>query len=80
MQTFYFNTGVKPWNTNAKDALFIKDEMNIPFDCEDVPEGASFAFACDDPNLYPESNYIVRHMFNTTMLSKYAYFNPPNKL
>lgn len=79
MRTFYFNTGVKPWVNSylAEGDKFINNERHIPFDCEDVPEGATFAFGCDDPNLHPDAGYIVREMHNTTMRSKYAYFTPP---
>lgn len=76
MKTFYFNTGVK-----YSDYPFLcKGQVNrggvkqIPFDCEDVPEGKSFEFACDYPNLYPEAGYVVREIHNSTLLSKYAYF------
>lgn len=86
-KTFYFNTGVrvfvmeyadmgKPKHYDATDKI-INGQRHIPFDCEDVPEGASFSFACDNPNLYSEGVYIVREMTNTTMCSKYAYFKPP---
>jgi hypothetical protein len=87
MKTFYFNTGVKPGipsnERHIKGAkpvplcdgqVWLNVTKQIPFDCDNVPEGATFQFGCDNPNLYPESSYIVREMHNTTMLSKYAYF------
>ena len=90
MQTFYFNTGVKPGippnerhRKGAKPVPLCDGQVwrngvkQIPFDCENVPEGSTFKFACDNPDLYPDAGYIVREMYNTTMLSTYAYFTPP---
>lgn len=51
-----------------------KDE-SISFDCEDVPEKAEFAFACDSPNIKKDDlRFIVREIHNSRLLSKYAYF------
>jgi hypothetical protein len=81
MKTFYFNTGVQPYKHNPPVKLspghvMRGGTMQIPFDCDDVPDNAIFKFACDNPKLkeseYP--NWIVREMFNTAMVSKYAYF------
>ena len=77
MNTFYFNTGVKPWNCNglSKGEVWKNGEKQIPFDCE-APENARFMFACDNPDL-PESKYSsvkVFEIFNTSLCSKYAYF------
>jgi hypothetical protein len=83
MKTFYFNTGV----VISRESLIIGHLMlngeisrngtvQIPFDCEDVPENAIFVFACNNPNL-PESKndrVIVREIHNSGLLSKYAYF------
>lgn len=77
LQTFKFNTGVhirsgaplcegQYWDGNGV--------KQIPFSCEDVPEGATFKFACNDGNLYPDSGYIVREIKDSTLLSKFAYF------
>jgi hypothetical protein len=73
-QTFYFNTGVKysDYPYLFKGQVERGGTKQIPFECENVPDGATFQFACDSPNLHPESNYIVREMSNTAMLSKYA--------
>jgi hypothetical protein len=46
----------------------------IPFDCDNVPEGAAFAFACDSPELDGHEGHIVRPIHNSTLQSKYAYF------
>lgn len=84
METFYFNTGVRVYVMEYADKgkpkyfaptdKIINGVRHIPFDCEDVPTNASFCFACDDENLYPEYGYIVREIFNTTLISKFAYF------
>lgn len=80
MNTFYFNTGC---HMGSKIHLF-KDHVwrggteQIPFDA-DAPDGSELLFLCDDPAL-PEgedSSIIVREIFNTSMLSKYAYMRLP---
>ncbi len=86
MQTFYFNTGVKLFKMEYADMgkpkyyaptdKIINGERYIPFDCEDVPEGASFMYACDNPGL--SSRAIVREIHNSSLCSKYAYFTNPN--
>jgi hypothetical protein len=84
LNKFFFNTGVKPssgaplckgqeWSSNGIKV--------IPFEC-DAPKDAHLMFCCDNPNL-PESTcetIIVREMFNTTMVSKYAYFRVSQKI
>ena len=81
MKTFYFNTGVRPFIHNppvklSAGQIMKGGTMQIPFDCEDVPEGAIFKFACENKDLreskYP--NYIVREIHNSTLIAKYAYF------
>lgn len=83
MKTFYFNTGVRRDLHNNPPVPLMKGQiwsMNgvkvIPFDC-DAPENAVFKFACDNPNL-PEADldgWIVREIYNSTLISKYAYFS-----
>lgn len=56
MKTFYFNTGVRPYIhtphvTVMPGEIVRNGVMLIPFQCEDVPEGAVFLFACDNPEL-----------------------------
>lgn len=47
----------------------------ISFECKDVPEGATFLFACDSPNLRKdEKDVIHRKIYNSSLLSEYAYF------
>ena len=79
MNTFYFNTGVKPENSSVLygDQIWRGGVKQIPFEC-DAPENAIFQFACDFNNL-PESklnNWLVAEIKNPneSMLSKYAYF------
>jgi hypothetical protein len=68
LRRFYFNTGVDP--------RYIENP-NIGFDCLDVPDGYKLDFLCDNPELEEskKENTIVREVFNTRMLSKYAYFS-----
>jgi hypothetical protein len=77
MKRFYFNTGVKysDYPYLCEGQIERGGTKQIPFDCEDVPEGAQFKFACDDPNLYPEAGYVVRPILNNALHSKYAYFS-----
>lgn len=81
MKTFYFNTGVQPYKHTppvklGPGQIMRGGTMQIPFDCENVPENAVFMFACDNDKLSEAAykNVIVREMFNTSMCSKYAYF------
>lgn len=83
MKTFYFNTGVRPETVNnpsfpyeyhEKIGNVIRGTLLIPFKCNKVPKGATFAFACDNPDLNP-GQYIVREIIDSPgMASKYAYF------
>jgi hypothetical protein len=83
MKTYYLNTGVRPFDHDPPAGMasmkgFV-DSGNgtyiIPFDCEEVPEGAKPFMACDSPDLKKEDNdVIVREMFNSRLLSKYVYF------
>lgn len=76
MKTYFFNTGVKPWNSGymAEGDIYINNERHIPFVCDNVPDGAIFQFACDNPNLHPNSKYIVVPILAGNLHSKYAYF------
>lgn len=81
MKTFYFNTGVVPCAHNppvtlGKGQVWKGGTKQIPFDCGDVPEGASFMFACDYPNLLEskQDNLVVRPIHNSALRSKFAYF------
>jgi hypothetical protein len=77
MRTFYFNTGVKPENRRGvglcAGQVWRGGTLQIPFDCENVPDNASFQFACD--HTPPGNEHLLRReMHNTTMVSKYAFF------
>lgn len=84
MNRFYFNTGVRPYNINNFPFEYHKKVGNVisgngvllcPFDC-DAPENSTLMFLCDNPNL-PESKAEtvgVFEVFNTSLVSKYAYF------
>jgi cytochrome c-type biogenesis protein CcmE len=73
-KTFYFNTGVTIV-APSKGQIRKGGTNQIPFECDDVPDGATFMYACDNPSLKQYGqDVIVREMFNTTIVSKYAYF------
>ncbi len=79
MKTFYFDTGVKPYNHTPRVSIMPGNvvrggTLQIPFDCENVPENATFLYACDAENASLDENIICREMTNTNMLSKFAYF------
>jgi hypothetical protein len=83
MNTFYFNTGVRPetvhnpefpYEYHRKKGHVIRGTLLIPFDC-DAPADSTLIYMCDNPDL-PESknpNVKVCEVFNSTMCSKYAY-------
>lgn len=77
MKTFYFNTGVKFATLYGKQIISSNGVILIPFKVnENVPDNAELMFICDNPEL-PESkckNVIVEPIFNTDIVSKYAYF------
>jgi hypothetical protein len=82
-KTFYFNTGVRIGSGAAlcQGQIWRDGVKMIPFDCENVPDGAVFMFACDTANA-PESKlpcFIAREIYSTSLLSKYAYFQIPTK-
>lgn len=76
MKTFYFNTGVTivaPYGNQVR-----RGGVNqIPFDVSDeVPDDAELMYLCDNPEL-PDSKrprVMVVPVYNTDMISKYAYF------
>jgi len=78
MQTFYFDTGVRPQNCNGlcEGQVWRNGTKQIPFDVTDVPENAELMFLAPTDDL-PESkleNVIVRSVHNTTMAGDFAYF------
>lgn len=76
MRTMYFDTGVRPYNSPIlhEGQVWRNGTKQIPFDV-DAPENASLILLCDNPELpeYQCDNIIVREVFNTAMISKYAY-------
>ena len=81
MKTFYFNSGVKPWNTNVDMQLkrgnkFINNELHHPYIVEDdIPENSSMVCLCDKPHeLYNEKYFIISKIVGGNMASKYAIF------
>jgi len=80
MNTFYFNTGVKPsanfaFDYHQKVGNVIRGGvLQCPFDC-DAPSNSVLMFLCDSPNLDEGKvvNVIVREIHNTSLLSLYAY-------
>lgn len=80
LQEFLFNTGVKFGVNPYMDKNYRMQSngtMVIPFYCENVPEGAVFLFACDNPKLKEYSKLLVREIKNSLLVSKYAYFTNP---
>jgi len=83
MNTFYFNTGVKPQNISNFPYDYHKKVGNVirggvlqcPFDCE-APINASLKYLCDNPDLDSAKcdGVEVFEIFNTSLVSKYAYF------
>ena len=77
MKTFYFNTGVQSYMVILplmKGHIIKGGTMQIPFDCDDVPNKATFLYAQDTPPEIQHPNIIFREMHNTAMVSKYAFF------
>ncbi len=84
LQRFQANTGVRPFDFNPPAGMAFmegfEDSGNgvyvIPFYCYDVPKGAKFTFAADNPDLGKLSNkkVIVRKIYNSKLTSEFAYF------
>lgn len=80
MQTFYFNTGVNAYLYPAKPKFGQVNRggtVQIPFECHDVPEGSTFKFACDNPELENNNPRTIVREINpgSGLYSKYAYFS-----
>lgn len=81
MKTFYFNTGVT-CRPPFQGEVLRGGTIQIPFDCDNVPEGAVFLFACSDPDIkthhaFPTAELVVREIHNSNLCSRYAYFRCP---
>lgn len=80
-KTYYFNTGVKPESGSKLFGCQVwkGGTKQIPFICEDVPDNATFLFACDNENLpeAKESNVVVKRILDNKpggLVSNFAYF------
>lgn len=87
MRTFYFNSGVKPWNTDVKmqaerGNVFIRGELHHPFQVsDDVPENAYLKCLMDKPHEhYSSDDFIIAEVLGGNMHSKYAVFYKPLNL
>ena len=85
MRTFYFDTGVRvyahtpPVPVMPGNVVSSNGVLQIPFDCDDVPENASFRFACD--HTLPGTEHLLkREIYNSNLVSKYAFFFVPERL
>lgn len=78
-KTFYFNTGVRAYAHNPPvpvckgEILGANGVILIPFECDDVPENAIFKFACDHRPPYSD-HLLMREIFNSSLVSKFAFF------
>ena len=82
IKEYHFNTGVRPFDFNPPAGMAFmegfKDSGNgvyvIPFECEEVPEGAKHTFSTD--TFFEESPGFIRREIvkSIAMKSKYAYF------
>jgi hypothetical protein len=85
MKTFYFNSGVKPWNTDMemqvkKGNKFVNNELHIPFlVSEEVEDKATLVCLMDNPfPHYSDKYFIIAEVIGGNMASKYAVFRKPN--
>jgi hypothetical protein len=80
-KTFYFNTGVNPYNFNppiqpSKGQVVRGGTIQIPFVCE-VPEGAVFKFAANSREADVTKSLFMAEILEGRLLSKYAFFKLP---
>lgn len=85
MKTFYFNTGVRfaDYPTLYGRQVNRGGVKQIPFDVADtVPDNAVLLFLCDYPDLREskQEGVIVEPVYNTDIISTYAYFKIPANL
>lgn len=84
LNKFYFHTGVNAYKTpnfpfdyhkKVGNVIGVTGELLIPFECE-APENATLMFLTDYDNLSESRlpNVRVYRVYNTTLVSKYAYF------
>jgi len=71
--TFYFNTGVRPYEHTPpvpimKWMVLRGGVIQIPFECEDVPDGAIFKFASSNLDFHKQdiqAGLIVRQILQS---------------
>lgn len=76
-KTFYFNTGVSRMNNSylAEGDIWSPNMIRqIPFICENVPDNATFAFACDHEAIKGKDGFLVVPIIGGNLLSKFAWF------
>ena len=82
-ETFWFNSGVKPWNTDMawqieRGNKFVNNELHHPFMVRGVPKGATLVCLMDNPfGHYNEKYFILAEVLGGNMASKYAVFRKP---
>jgi len=87
MRTFYFNSGVKSWNTDVEMHLragnkFVRNEAHHPYYVsDDIPEDAELhCITLRYIELYRnDERFIVAKLLGGNMGSGYAVFHKPNK-
>lgn len=85
MKTFYFNTGVHGNHTPPiklyGNQVWRGGTVQIPFECDGVPDNAVFLFGADDPCLREskQAGVLVVPVVqpNEGFLSRFAYFRTP---
>jgi len=86
LKRFLFQTGVQVYKlTNPtyrhREGNLVQPNgvLAIPFFCEDVPENATFVYACD--HVIPGDEHLLkREIHNSNMISKYAFFKVPQNI
>lgn len=77
-QTFYFDTGVKPYNfsppVKLMEGQILRGTIQIPFDCI-VPENAIFQFASN--NEQAGNGLFKAEILSGKMISKWVFFKIP---
>jgi hypothetical protein len=86
-KTSYFDTGVRPelvsnppfnYEYHKQKGNVIRGTLLIPFECEDVPEGAIFEYAGHE-GLSSSPDIKAFPIIGGNIQSKFAYFKLPNE-
>lgn len=86
-KTYYFNTGVRPetiqnfpYEYHRKKGNVIRGTLQIPFECEDVPDKAIFRYAgAADCKLKDYPDVKGFKILSGNLLSEYAFFKLPTE-